>query len=1522
MPLPNILHRQTPMLVSLLRRSIGSHVLIARSSRRMFANSLSKRNSTLTDPRPASGLPESEPLPLLSDVTSSFSETPEAPQTDLEQTSIPSEDGAGERGDVNVGPRLTKVFITHPPRARVFRPVISRGAPSIRRLNTGNRDPAELGQRASNPTIRKITTEGVAKVSRVHRILVSMFEQDVDPACAKLEGLLVRIENPLGFRGVKSLMVYISPEYVVKEWNFWKNEHKWTMNQESPFTRDLGIGMTKLLARELHAYWRAQEGLGGQPTPELEFVRGLVKKTQRRSYMMDSAILKDTVESSRYSRNVKRLIESPEDEGILFETWRGPNRLLSRMDALAETADMGQKVIYQIEKYIDYISGRGLGDNSWGPGQVGGFANTMLRNALLSLDRNDFKIKTYLNTPRDQDIVEYPALSKTYHLPRLQVLRKICQSFGSSLGLADLGVRHLVRQKQSPTDLALEAYEKLLDRVRQNTESLSNTPTKGNGEGPQVLFYGKDKRTTLHYTKMQVVEKIVQQQQRAIFLVIECLRVNPLRRSFIWRVGLRTQPTRPFLASKVLHFGGARQYSTMTPQPPSSSMTGAPMGLPRFSRTGAAHSIRERFVAAETRKKAALGGVISNTVMKDVSVEVVPNVDSTDDTLGHNWEGLGDMSDPLDASAAKPLGVGDLSEVRSGNQAELGLYLRPTPGGEPTSDFLMTSGNIVRRQLPRITFFIPGFVPKAEVEKFISYYDQMIKKMGEIYGSKVDPSDIAAPRTRTEGILGPVRRFGGVAARLYAEHRPAFDGLYAKWADETKERKITLFEATEMAFGMGCNQDPNYNAMLYAVHTALMGDGLHFMGDRGMHRATNIFRVRSKTDVRMIDSVTELIRKTATADERRSADQSGRMPAEDTGRKIMARFIDKANYLIDLSREYEKEVLVGGKKSSPLVETVEIEELKWEENDKFFIEYVKARVLKYGLQKTPIDGLAPVILRATNRYGDVLDALAADTFLREIGAWSKWENTSLHQSDLDLPGLGKSELGDEDEDRLQPLNQEGEIEKLGLTDAMHDVRKDWGDMQVFTIDDPDAKEIDDGVSLERVSDTENWVHVHIANPTAFIPEDHWIAEIAKRRATAHYLPDKFYSMLPEGITGIFLGVAPNKPVMSISTKVNDKGEILDYKIQAGFVQNVRRTTYDAVDLALGSYQTVNFTADLRIGRFPKSLRVTTKAEKFTPEQFRDLQKLRDIAITVRRRRARDGLIAVTSASLQVEVYNGLGSRNHPYNSSYPVLYRGHPAVRLTAADSGALELRDSQLMVSEMMSLANNVASIWSRERGLAMPYRVMEYDYRRPDVVKAIEETVLPRRTDLGHPPFDSTIRWLMLLGQTRLEASPGPHMLMGLPTGYTKTTSPLRRYADMLAQYQIQSVLLNQSPKTAAQLEPIIVSLQRTEQTAKHISKEANRLWSAVAIKRAWEIGLEKYTFPEKLTFLVMEKHCSPTPCNGIVRELGLVGKMCFANKRDEVKVRVGDVVSVKIHDVRLSERYVWFEFMGVVGAPTLGA
>jgi exoribonuclease R len=42
---------------------------------------------------------------------------------------------------------------------------------------------------------------------------------------------------------------------------------------------------------------------------------------------------------------------------------------------------------------------------------------------------------------------------------------------------------------------------------------------------------------------------------------------------------------------------------------------------------------------------------------------------------------------------------------------------------------------------------------------------------------------------------------------------------------------------------------------------------------------------------------------------------------------------------------------------------------------------------------------------------------------------------------------------------------------------------------IFTIDSPTTVEIDDGISIETLSNGEEWIHIHIADPTRlFLPE--------------------------------------------------------------------------------------------------------------------------------------------------------------------------------------------------------------------------------------------------------------------------------------------------------------------------------------------------------------------------------------------------------------------------------------------------
>jgi len=91
---------------------------------------------------------------------------------------------------------------------------------------------------------------------------------------------------------------------MVEEWNFWQNEHNGAVKGGSPLTNYLGIEMAKLTAMEMHSYWHTQKCLVGHPTPEFELAPGLVNKTQR-CYYQASTVLKNTVELSRYFRNVR-----------------------------------------------------------------------------------------------------------------------------------------------------------------------------------------------------------------------------------------------------------------------------------------------------------------------------------------------------------------------------------------------------------------------------------------------------------------------------------------------------------------------------------------------------------------------------------------------------------------------------------------------------------------------------------------------------------------------------------------------------------------------------------------------------------------------------------------------------------------------------------------------------------------------------------------------------------------------------------------------------------------------------------------------------------------------------------------------------------------------------------------------------------------------------------------------------------------------------------------------------------------
>ncbi|KAI5844923.1 hypothetical protein BZA05DRAFT_476695 [Tricharina praecox] len=915
-------------------------------------------------------------------------------------------------------------------------------------------------------------------------------------------------------------------------------------------------------------------------------------------------------------------------------------------------------------------------------------------------------------------------------------------------------------------------------------------------------------------------------------------------------------------------------------------------------------SIRTRFESKE--RKLLADRELATAPQPDV---VVPSVSSTTLTEGMSDdvdEGIGMAGLDSSGEGAEPfagyqrLQKGDLCELRTSSGIDMGIFLRETPGAS-TGDFLTPQGMVKQGHTARIAFALQNFLPAETVDTFVAYYEK-VEKFEALRGTVDQFQGVVSSRDVSMPLLEPVREFVLEAKNLHADRYRELEGLYQKLAHETEIRRVTTSEAATMVFG-----DDLGSAEIYATHIALMGDGLRYVGDKGFHRITSKFRVRSKKDLEMVDSVTEWVRKSSVVFDARGYGNKAEGPMKD--------FIQRAKYLIDLSRSLRK-----AKPEQPgvQVERVELPEMQWTPTDRKFIDFMKARMKSWGLQHTPIDGLVPYVLRETRRYqGKKLDGSCTYDFLTEIGAFSPWENMTLQQDNQNIPGYGMSQQADIDEARLTTL-KESSFGDLNLTDCMAGQRKDWGDTKVFCVDDASALEIDDGMSIEKVSGTESWIHVHIANPTAFLGPEHWISQIAEHRATTKYLDPHVFRMLPKLISDA-LGVRPGGAVLTFSTKINtDTGDILDYHIEPGTVHNVHRVTYDELGKLLAIKPAPKRI--LTTGDMPTpTTSGQNAATKLTKNDRADLEHLQKCYLALTRRRVRDGMISLLNVNYDYSISQEAAtvSTGADLVAANPILYRGYPSIKVTIDKEP--QLHGPGGMVAEFMILANTILAQYAQKHQIPMPYRTLQYNPARPDLVHKFTHEIMPTRDEYGVAARSvlDDLSTYMSVGFSRLTVEPGPHKLLGLPMGYVKATSPLRRYSDMIAHWNIQAHLLSQPlPFPQPTLTAALPSVDLKERMANFGTNETRRFWGTACIHRLLMNRTEmKRQLPKLMTMTLTEQKMWPTPSVGFVEELACMAKVAFASKKESSAFNVGDKIAAIVEEARLGERAVLFKNAGLV-------
>ena len=135
-------------------------------------------------------------------------------------------------------------------------------------------------------------------------------------------------------------------------------------------------------------------------------------------------------------------------------------------------------------------------------------------------------------------------------------------------------------------------------------------------------------------------------------------------------------------------------------------------------------------------------------------------------------------------------------------------------------------------------------------------------------------------------------------------------------------------------------------------------------------------------------------------------------------------------------------------------------------------------------------------------------------------------------------------------------------------------RVDLTKQALFTLDGDDAKDLDDAISIEKLPNGNFKLGVHIADVGHYVKKGSAIDKEAFNRGTSVYFPGYVIPMLPTKLSNGICSLSENVKRLTLSCEmiINEKAEVVDYKIFESVICSCGRLTYDKVFAALQGEQ--------------------------------------------------------------------------------------------------------------------------------------------------------------------------------------------------------------------------------------------------------------------------------------------------------------------------------------------------------------
>ncbi|KAF1978930.1 RNB-domain-containing protein [Bimuria novae-zelandiae CBS 107.79] len=915
-----------------------------------------------------------------------------------------------------------------------------------------------------------------------------------------------------------------------------------------------------------------------------------------------------------------------------------------------------------------------------------------------------------------------------------------------------------------------------------------------------------------------------------------------------------------------------------------------------------------------------------------------------DENLEHGTEQTRDEEDEGEELVTIGLFLkpGDVVELsRAGREPVLAVFVQQLG---LISQFYSVNGRWTHSNLNRISFAVPGAIDPALLQPLVPYLPTKLDGLESKNSAQV-PRDLGAP------VRDMLHKLTEDSERIYRTNAPILDTAYSTLADTTRTRMMTL---SQIAKTLLAKSDPTWlpsPPALLAVRKALTHNEYRFRADARSQRLTNVFAIRPKNDVELVETVQEWVREYREYEAALANSGSDTQRRPSVGARYVLDFVDKARRLIAQSRNRRqpRPGFTGPDQSqgASTQPSQGIRDTVWGEDfsktDQQIINFLQAWVLND--QFANIDHLHSAcasILHATGCYhdmswsqeGDILNPAGKSSgylLLQEVGVITPFENRALYNENLMLPTVRLSR-------NLELLSTKAELTRKSpdFRDAMADLRRDWGLLTVFCIDAADAKEIDDGVSIERVPSkpSEYWIHVHVANPTAFFDKTHVLSGLAAHMTETVYTPERSFAMIPSWASQNYFSLDNNRPVITFSTRIDDAGNMLESKIQHGVIRKVVSITPTELAKYLDDEFGGRQGKQLVVGGELPTEKTVRPLPRLTAEQLQNLRDMYAAAQSLWKGRKAAGAVRFGYTTVgSVSVYE----KPHMAGLNWkpPSLERarrmvGDPIIEVrggssrSSGDTGFMaENIDSSNIVEEMMLLACRTAGSWCAERNIPVMFRgTVESPISPLSLVQFREKILLPALERPGGVSRTVQQQYLAALGRAIAHSSPLPHNIIGAKA-YLKATSPLRRFSDMITHWQIEAALryeartgqklnakiIDESPRpilpfSQRQMQESIITLSPREQMIRATTVASDAFWSAQAFMRAFHY--QEAPLPEAFE---VEIHLATNDGRSRCTLEGFDTRG-FILDFPGMEYRTGDRWEAKIHHVDAYHSRIWFE------------